>query len=223
MRDVFCILGKSGSGKSTVLNKLMEEYEVYNEYAVKRLVYSTTRAKRDNEIDGVDYNYLEGGLEAFKKIDKESLVEYRYYHTKDNGDIVYFTRVSDFGTVTEYTPLICTASSEQVISYIEAAAKGKIHCKFHVIRINGNEFKRTNMLMGRCTTEIQKEEAKRRMEEECVEYDKLSECKVDILDLYNEYDIESMRNMLYNIRSFISETIINSSTSIRKFHESTSS
>lgn len=55
------ILGKTCSGKSSVVKKLVENY------GYKNIVTWTTRPKRPNEIGGVDYNFCTP--EEFKKLD----------------------------------------------------------------------------------------------------------------------------------------------------------
>lgn len=49
---IIALYGKSGSGKSTIAK------ELYRKYGISRLVTSTSREKRKNETDGVDYNFL---------------------------------------------------------------------------------------------------------------------------------------------------------------------
>lgn len=49
---VYCLMGKFASGKTTVA-KLLED-----RYNLKRVVTCTTRPKRENEREGIDYFYL---------------------------------------------------------------------------------------------------------------------------------------------------------------------
>lgn len=53
---MIAILGESASGKSTV------EKVLVNNYGYKKLVTYTTRAMRDGEEDGVDYNFVSKGM-----------------------------------------------------------------------------------------------------------------------------------------------------------------
>ena len=50
MKPIFCIVGKSGSGKSTYLDALMNDSRVKELY-FKELKYHTTRSKRTPEED----------------------------------------------------------------------------------------------------------------------------------------------------------------------------
>lgn len=47
------LIGKSGSGKDTIKNKLLSQCK-----GLSRVVTSTTRPAREGEVDGVDYNFL---------------------------------------------------------------------------------------------------------------------------------------------------------------------
>lgn len=51
---VVALFGKSGAGKDTILQHILERYG----NKVKGIVSCTTRPKRDYEVDGVDYHYL---------------------------------------------------------------------------------------------------------------------------------------------------------------------
>lgn len=51
--NIVALFGKSGSGKDTILNLLCQDYPEYN-----RKIGCTSRLPRENEKDGVDYNFL---------------------------------------------------------------------------------------------------------------------------------------------------------------------
>lgn len=50
MNNLFIIIGKSCTGKTTIINKITKKND-----DVKKLVLNTTRPKRKGEIDGIDY------------------------------------------------------------------------------------------------------------------------------------------------------------------------
>lgn len=72
------LMGKSASGKDTLLKKLVEE----NGFIP--LVSATTRPMREGEVDGVDYNFL--SKEEFGKLLMDGkFLESRSYNTTFNG------------------------------------------------------------------------------------------------------------------------------------------
>jgi guanylate kinase len=75
INKIYCILGKSASGKSTI-ERLLEEK------GLKRLISVTTRPMRENEKNGIDYFYItEQEFENLKNNDKLlEHTEYRNWH-----------------------------------------------------------------------------------------------------------------------------------------------
>ncbi|MDZ5254895.1 guanylate kinase [Clostridium sp. LIBA-8841] len=91
MGKIFCIMGKSGSGKDTIL----KEINKIEDLNLKTIVTYTTRPKRNNETDGVEYFFIDKKkLDSFDKEGK--IIECRvydtvhgkwYYSTIDDGQI----------------------------------------------------------------------------------------------------------------------------------------
>ena len=76
--------GKSASGKDYFLKKLIR-------HKIQPIISYTTRPIRDNEINGIDYNFVTN--EEFKNLIKNNkLMEYREYNTLVNNkpDIWYY-------------------------------------------------------------------------------------------------------------------------------------
>ena len=111
---ILCIVGGTCTGKSTLLNKITSDNELMEKYNLKKLVYSTTRKKRDGEIDGVDYNFKTND-EYVEDRNNHDIVEARDYETKDQGIIKYYTQKSSIQKGSNY---ICTASPMQAAAYI---------------------------------------------------------------------------------------------------------
>lgn len=90
MRTIVCIIGKSGAGKDTVLNSIIDkEYD-----RIRPVVTYTTRPKRANECNGREYNFV--SQDDFNKMKAENkVIESRTYHTI-KGDWTYFTCESCF-------------------------------------------------------------------------------------------------------------------------------
>lgn len=74
MRGLLIVLsGPSGAGKGTVVNKLLE-----NSDNIKLSISATTRAPRENEIDGVNYFFLEK-QDFLDKANNGKMLEYASY------------------------------------------------------------------------------------------------------------------------------------------------
>ncbi len=85
MSKLFCIMGKSASGKDTIFKHLIQD-ETLN---LKTVVSYTTRPMREGEQDGVEYHFVtEKKLDELKKEGK--VIECRDYHTI-HGIWSYFT------------------------------------------------------------------------------------------------------------------------------------
>lgn len=70
---LFVVSGPSGTGKDTVVAKLLSEHP-----DVKKTVSATTRPMREGEVDGVSYHFL--SKEHFKEaLDSDGIVEYTCY------------------------------------------------------------------------------------------------------------------------------------------------
>ena len=85
MSKLFCIMGKSASGKDTIFKHLIQDETL----GVKTVVSYTTRPMREGEQDGVEYHFVtREKLEELKREGK--VIECRDYHTI-HGVWSYFT------------------------------------------------------------------------------------------------------------------------------------
>ena len=85
MGKIYCIMGKSASGKDTIYKELLKQDKV----KLQTFVTYTTRPIREGERDGVEYFFSnEEELENFKSQNK--VIEIREYHTM-HGVWKYFT------------------------------------------------------------------------------------------------------------------------------------
>lgn len=85
MGKIFCLMGKSSSGKDTIFKRLHDDKEL----VLKPIVGYTTRPMRQNEIEGVEYHFItQEILHEYEKQGK--VIEQRVYHTV-YGDWYYCT------------------------------------------------------------------------------------------------------------------------------------
>lgn len=84
MGKIYCVVGKSSSGKDTVYKKLKEQYKEF-----RLIVPYTTRPIREGEKDGVEYYFVDP--EQFRAMKEDGkVIESRSYNTKC-GIWTYFT------------------------------------------------------------------------------------------------------------------------------------
>jgi guanylate kinase len=91
MGKIFCIIGKSGTGKDTIFNELIKDGDL----ALKPVILYTTRPKRNNEANGIQYYFIdESKLQEYEKAGKiiekrayNSVIGVWYYCTIDDGQI----------------------------------------------------------------------------------------------------------------------------------------
>lgn len=84
MGKIFCLMGKSSSGKDTIYKKLLEQ-----KLPLRTIVPCTTRPIRHGETDGVEYRfYTEDALAQLAQSGK--IIELRAYNTV-HGIWKYFT------------------------------------------------------------------------------------------------------------------------------------
>ena len=75
------IAGPAGSGKSTLCERLIQEYS-----SIERVVTCTTRAPRQGEVDGEDYHFL--SKEDFdKKVEEDAFLEWAKVHDNFYGNL----------------------------------------------------------------------------------------------------------------------------------------
>lgn len=84
MKPILIIMGKSNSGKSTIAKYLIDNYGFNN------AITYTSRPKRDNEVNGVDYYFVNKNIFTDKILQGE-FIEYRKYNTLvDNISQVWY-------------------------------------------------------------------------------------------------------------------------------------
>ena len=85
MGKIFCLMGKSSSGKDTIFKEINNDKDL----DLKPIISYTTRPKRINETNGVEYFFI--NKDELSKFEKENkVIEKRVYHTV-HGEWFYGT------------------------------------------------------------------------------------------------------------------------------------
>lgn len=125
MGKIFCLIGKSATGKDTIYNRILDDHAL----ELQKIVLYTTRPIREGEKEGVEYHFT--SVETLEKLQKEGkVIECRCYHTI-HGDWYYYM-VEDnqinlekkdylvIGTVESYTLIRDYFGDDKVVSiYID--------------------------------------------------------------------------------------------------------
>lgn len=89
MGKIFCLMGKSSSGKDSLYRALMNDQQL----GLKRIVPYTTRPLREGEQEGVEYHFVDEY--KLRQLEEENkIVELRAYDTV-HGVWKYFTVCED--------------------------------------------------------------------------------------------------------------------------------
>lgn len=143
---MICIVGKTCSGKDTIVNKLISLHDF------KRIITYTTRPIRKGEKQDVNYHFIT--LDDFNKKVKEGFfAEWKSYMTVD-GVWFYGTALEDLENADDNTVVILTPNGYRDIVH---KMKNKPKCIY--IYANNNTIQ--NRLVQRGDS---KEEAARRLE-----------------------------------------------------------
>lgn len=119
MGRIFCVMGKSASGKDTIYNKILQ----YDSLHLSRIIPYTTRPIRDGENDGKDYNFC--SEEDVKRFAGEGrIIELREYNTV-YGVWKYFT-VNDENIDLEHRSYLTVGTLESYIKIRDYFGKDRV-------------------------------------------------------------------------------------------------
>ena len=91
------IVGESASGKTTLVNDLIKKHPEFH-----KIVTYTTRPKRDNEVEGIDYYFV--SEEKFKSlVEQDYFVEHAKYRDRSYGTAKKYC-VKDKNAIVILTP-----------------------------------------------------------------------------------------------------------------------
>ncbi len=117
MAKIFCIIGKSGSGKDTIFK------EVKNKTNLKSIVGYTTRPMREGEVDGREYFFV--SPERLLELEaSDQVIECRNYETV-HGIWSYFT-VADKQITDLNEDCIYIATLESYSRLVEYLGRNKV-------------------------------------------------------------------------------------------------
>lgn len=181
--NVFCIVAKTGAGKSEYLKRIISDKNFINKFNLKMLTYGTTRKKREGEVNGIDYYFHT--KDEFNNIPREELIEVRSYFMINDGEVEYFTKKEYFETESN---ILCITSPYQFENYRNWISKQNILYKnkynLNLIIIDTSLENRLLRSVKRLKNKNDKDilEICRRLIEETVEYDNVASKVPELID-----------------------------------------
>jgi guanylate kinase len=119
MGKIFCLMGKSASGKDTIYRQLL----LAEELKLKKVVPYTTRPIREREKDGVQYYFVDE--DRMRELEAEGrIIELRSYDTV-HGIWYYFT-VDDSQVDLENNDYLIIGTPESYISFREYYGQDRV-------------------------------------------------------------------------------------------------
>lgn len=119
MGNIYCIMGKSSTGKDTIFKLLLEREDI----TLKRIVSYTTRPIRSKEVPGDEYNFV--SIEEKDNLLKEGkVIEIRKYETM-LGPWFYFT-VDDGSVDLENNDYLLIGTVESFVKIRDYFGKDKV-------------------------------------------------------------------------------------------------
>ena len=172
---IYYLMGKSASGKDTLYLKIMAKCPY-----LKKINMFTTRPKRNNEIDGREYNFID---EDFLFINKDKIIEKRVYNTVygpwiyatlDMGDINDKDNYLMIGTLESYKMMKEYFGEENIIPlYIEVPYDIRLDRA-----IKRDKLERNSMI----------DEIKRRLKQDEIDFSEENIKNANIIKRYNNID-----------------------------------
>jgi guanylate kinase len=168
------ITGKSGSGKDWLLRKVKES-------GLKPSIKTTTRPKRKNEVDGVNYHFKT--IEEFNQIESEKsfIVSQIFYNHK--GEMwKYGITKEDFDSNNAF--IMTPGEISQIPEYLRE------NC--FIVYLDIDRQTRENRILGRNDLN---DSTRRRMDSDEVDFDKFTDYDLKISD--PEFDAELVLDVMF--------------------------
>ena len=171
------LVGKSASGKDTILNELV------NRFGYEPLVSVTTRPMREGEVNGREYNFI--SVKDFAKlIEEKRLVEHRSYNTLYNGepDVWYYgSEAIDLDPKKNYVKILDVEGANKFIEqygrknlFIVSVMATKETREFRAVKRGG----------------FSKEEWDRRLVDDEIKFAEDKVGRIKNYTIYNDYDLD---------------------------------
>lgn len=184
------ILGKTCSGKDTIVNRLVEKY------GYKKIITYTSRPMRKGEVQDKTYHFI--SEEEFKnKINSKFFLEYKKYNTV-HGEWFYGSAKEDFVDTKNKIIILTPDGYKDCLYRLNKTGNKEPHLVLYVYANNQNILKRLKKRGDN------KEEAKRRIIHDNEDFKGV----VDIVDkIFYNNELDNVETVVDKIHEYIQEVI----------------
>ena len=152
--NIFCIMGKRGSGKSTLIKNILNKSDFVDKHDILKLVIGTTKPMGPYDIEGDTYHFYT--KDEFENIDPDDFIESRSYDIIYTNDIHFYFTLKDhikFGK--NYIGQFTAFQYEEFKKWALLAQlkNSLIRINIYPIMINAPIFEREKRLMNKASTE----------------------------------------------------------------------
>lgn len=92
--NIFCLIGKPGSGRETILKSVMNDTEFVEKNKLNKFIYGTTRPMNSYDIDGESYHFMTN--EEFESLDPTEIIESRSYDNIYTNETYYYFTLKEY-------------------------------------------------------------------------------------------------------------------------------
>lgn len=152
--NIFCVIGKPGAGRETIVNNILGREDLCKDYHLKKLVYGTTRPMKAIDIDGETYHFLSN--EEYRLISPEEIIEERSYDdTNTNKTYYYFTLKNYIHFGTNYIGKISVVQYQEIKKWAMIfQLKNPLICiRVFPVVVNASIFEREKRLIREAATD----------------------------------------------------------------------
>ncbi|MEG0728181.1 MAG: deaminase [Anaerovoracaceae bacterium] len=206
-RNIFCIVGRSCSGKDTIRERLLDMEHL----GASRYVMYTNRPKRIGEFDGIHYNFINKDIISCDQMrdelakDKISVIHTEEYSVVDPDNDKWYLSWYYAIPKLKQSPgdnhiIIC--NPESAIKIKNAESNNPLQTNVYIIKIDSDE----DIILNRMITREEKQENPnfdevfRRYSSDKIRYGNHKEIKYDLVVKNNHKDID---NIVEELEKFI--------------------
>ena len=152
--NIFCLIGKPGSGRDTILKSVLNQSEFIEKNNINKFIYGTTRPMNSYDIDGESYHFMSN--DEFENLDPTEIIESRSYDNIYTNQIYYYFTLNGyikFGL--NYIGKVSTFQYSELKkwAFLSQLKNTMVRINIYPIVINAPIFEREKRLMNKASTD----------------------------------------------------------------------